>query len=59
MKKSIYTSHQKSTPQLGFSEDAHGFTRITNPRRFAIAKGIGLAILITAGGLFYKKVIKE
>lgn len=58
MKKNT-TRTNNSSPQFGFSEDADGFTRITNPRRFAIAKGVGIVILLTAGGIFYKKVIKE
>lgn len=43
---------------LGFSEDAQGFTRITNPERFEMWKRIGLIAVFVAGGYAAKVILK-
>jgi hypothetical protein len=44
---------------LGFSENADGFTRITNPERFQMWKNIGVVLVVLAGGAIWKKMKKD
>ena len=57
----LFFSNEYGSPvsDFGFSEDAHGFTRITNPERFNMWKKIGMAFAVLSGAYILKRMQKK